>query len=139
METINKDIEISRSQMHEKLMICIYQYLLFLSLKEKQDLKNLIESGFEGSEFKQDPFVKDVLVYAIKNLPEIVVSIEPLLKTGYTFERLGFVEQAILVLGVSEMRVSNPKPVVINTCVKIAKKYCDSNKYKFINAVLEKL
>lgn len=139
MEIVNKDIEISRNQMHEKLMLCLYQYLLFLSLKQKQDLKSIIEGGFGDNEAKHDPFVKETLLAAFKYLPEIVVSIEPHLREGYTFSRLGYCEQAILTLGATEMKLGNPKPVVINTCVKLAKQYCDDNVYKFINAILEKI
>jgi len=96
-------------------------------------------SWFGDNEAKHDPFVKETLLAAFKYLPEIVVSIEPHLREGYTFSRLGYCEQAILTLGATEMKLGNPKPVVINTCVKLAKQYCDDNVYKFINAILEKI
>lgn len=135
----NKE-NISRNQMHEKLMICVYQYLFYLSISEKQDLNTIIRSAFGNDEAKNDPFVVQNVKSFITNLPEIVSLIEPKLKETWTFERLGLMERSILVLGVNEIKYFDvPKPIVINTCVKLAKKYCDDNQYKFINAILEKI
>ncbi len=130
---------LSRNQMHEKLMVCTYQYLFYLSINEKQDLNELIESAFNIPVNECDPFVKKCLFSIIVNLPEIVTTVDPLLKE-WKFERLGFIEQAILVLGTAEYKYMEvPKPIVINIAVKLARKFADDDSYKFINAVLEKI
>lgn len=132
--------QMSRNQMHEKIMICIYQYLFYLHIGEKQELNSIIDGAFGKDKAKFDPFVKQNLLSSIMNLPEIVSKIEPLLKETWTFERLGYLERAILVLGVNEIVYLNvPKPIVINTCVKLSKKFCDDGAFKFINALLEKI
>lgn len=56
----------------------------------------------------------------------------------WKLDRLAIIERNILRLAVSELdsNGSVPKQVVINEAVELAKMYCDSNAYKFINGVL---
>lgn len=54
-------------------------------------------------------------------------------------DRLGRMERAILRLGTYEL-VSGDETaaeIVIDECVKLAKRYCDFDSYKFINGVLD--
>ena len=133
------DSKLSRNQMHEKLMICTYQYLFYLSINEKQSIEDLLKASFQEHIDEVDKFSKDYLRTMILNLPDIVAHIEPLLNK-WTFKRLEFVEQAILVLGYTEYKYLNtPKPVIINICVKLAQKFGNDESYKFINAVLENI
>ena len=58
----------------------------------------------------------------------------------WSFDRLGYIEQAILLLATHEITAGEvQKPVVINEAVEFAKKYCDEDSYKFINGVLDRL
>ena len=136
MENENKTI--SRNQQHSKAMTCIYQYLFYLKANYKQDIKELINSAFKEGE-AVDPFVKKAVIEAIKHMPEIVETIDPLLNK-WTFKRLGLVEQAILSLGYVEIKYLDvPRQVATDVCVKLAIKFADAKSYKFINAVLEKI
>ena len=138
-ETTNSNTTLSRNQMHEKLMVCTYQYLFYLSLNEKQELSDIVESVFEMPISQCDPFVKKCLYQVITKLPEAVIAIQPLLNE-WSFDRLGFIEQAILVLGYIEKKyMEMPKPVVINIAIKLAHKFAKEDSHKFINAVLEKI
>ncbi len=131
--------KLTRNQIHEKLMICTYQYLFYASMNDKQDLSIIINSSFKNNVSKNDPFVKEYMISLIKNYNDSVNNISKYLKETWTFDRLGYMERAILLLGYNEIKYLNtPKPVVVNICVKLAKEYCDDNQYKFINAILEK-
>ncbi|MFV0255791.1 MAG: transcription antitermination factor NusB [Erysipelotrichaceae bacterium] len=58
----------------------------------------------------------------------------------WKFERLGNIEQAILLIAVSEyLNFEIPKAVTINEAITLAKKYADEESYKLINATLDKL
>lgn len=130
--------KLTRNQIHEKLMICAYQYLFYLSFNEKEDLKDLLEGSFDLPLSEIDEFSRNCFKEFVNHLPEIVDGIKPLLSKGWTFERLQFIEQAILCLGYTEYKyMETPKPVIINVCVKLAQKYADDDSYKFINGVLE--
>ena len=130
--------ELSRNQIHERLMICTYQFIFYARLDDKQDINTIINSTFLNSSSKNDPFVKEYIISLIKNYNNIIDLIKPYLKSTWTFERLHLLEQAILILGVNEIKYLNtPKPVMINICVKLAKDYLDDNAYKFINGILE--
>ena len=56
----------------------------------------------------------------------------------WTFERLNYLEQAILLSAYTQNKyMEQPKIIAINVAVDLAKKYCDDNSYKFINGVLD--
>ncbi len=56
----------------------------------------------------------------------------------WKIDRLALIERNILRLAVSELDSDSevPKKVVINEAVELAKLYCDSKAYRFINGVL---
>lgn len=54
------------------------------------------------------------------------------------FDRLGRIEQAILLNGCSEFDLKKTEAaVIIDESVQLAKKYCDADTYKLINSVLD--
>ena len=57
---------------------------------------------------------------------------------GYTIERLYKIDLAILVLAVIELKFikENPKEVIINEAVELAKKFSTEKSPRFINGVL---
>ena len=129
----------TRNQIQNLIMVCIYQYLFYLNLEQKPDISSIIESTFELPLAECDKFAKSVIVKSIKNAQEAVDTISPLLNK-WKFERLGLVEQAILIQAYTEIKYCDmPKPVVIDVAVKLCLKYASEDSYKFINGVLEKL
>ena len=73
----------------------------------------------------------------IKNADSSIKDISNYLK-DWKFERLNYVEQAILLSAYTQNKYMNqPKQVAINVAVDLAKKYADDNSYKFINGVLD--
>ena len=59
---------------------------------------------------------------------------------GWSFERVGNVEKALLKIAVYEILCEDtPKEIVINEVVELAKKYGDVKTFEFVNGVLAKL
>ena len=80
------------------------------------------------------------LVGAIKaNRSSYVEKISKHLKR-WTFERLNYLDQAILLVGAAELDVKKvDKAIVINEAINLAKEYCDDDAFKYINGVLDQL
>ena len=60
---------------------------------------------------------------------------------GWTPERVGKIEMALLQLGAFEMLYSNdvPAKVAINECLELAKRYAPDGATTFVNGVLDRL
>jgi len=123
----------------EKATIGIYQHLLVESsledikifLKEDETLSNSEESM---------NFSIWLIETVLKNQKSYQLLLEKFLKKGWTFERLGIMERAILLIATCEMLESDlPKNIVINEAILNTKKFCDEDSYKFINGVLSKI
>jgi N utilization substance protein B len=61
--------------------------------------------------------------------------------TGWTVDRLGYVERAILRLGVHEIErdPTIPGKVAVDEAVKLAKTFCDPASAKFVNGALDRV
>lgn len=124
----------NRHQLRELGMTCLYQSFLL-----KKDIKLVV---FENTkeENKVDPFLYAITVDACDNLEYYINKINKTLNSEWTFDRLGYVEQAILVLSASEIDFETAqKAIVIDEAITLAKKYCDDDAYKLINGVLDRL
>ncbi len=124
----------SRHQTRELGMTCLYQSFLL-----KKDIKSVV---FENTNEKNkvDPFLYAITIDACANLKYYVKQINEVLNDDWKFDRLGYVEQAILILAASEISFeTSHKAIVIDEAVLLAKKYCDDDTYKLINGVLDRL
>lgn len=85
-------------------------------------------------------FVGKILNVFASNYNEVNNIISSTLK-GYTIDRLNKIDLAILTLAVIELDFvkENPKEVIINEAVELAKKYSTEKSPKFINGVLASL
>ena len=119
------------------LLIAIYQYLFYYDFEQRPGLKEIIEGVFGCPSKECDEFAKELIKAAIKNADESIKDISAYLK-DWKFERLNYVEQAILLSAYTQNKYLNqPKQIAINVAVDLAKKYGDENSYKFINGVLD--
>ena len=58
---------------------------------------------------------------------------------GWTLDRLGTVERAVLRMGIWEMRSTDvPKPVVINECIDLANWFSGPKTRSIVNGVLDR-
>ena len=127
----------SRNKLQELTVFCIYQYLFYYSSESKPSISEIIESVFDCSVKECDSFVKKLFKDSIKYADESIKEISKYL-TDWTFDRLNLLEQAILLSAYTQFKyMKQPKQVVINVSIELAKKYCDDKSYKFINGVLD--
>ena len=76
----------------------------------------------------------------LKNKESYEKLLNKFLKKGWTFDRLGVMERAILLIATCELLESDlPKKIIINEAVINAKEFCDDDSYKFINGVLSQV
>lgn len=123
----------------EKATIGIYQNLLVASsLDEILSFLNEDKTLRESEESMS--FSRWLVETTLNHRDSYEKLINQHLKKGWTFERLGVMEKAILLIATCELLESElPKKIIINEAVINAKAFCDDDSYKFINGVLGKI
>lgn len=101
---------------------------------------DLLENLKQNPDFEQlDEFVINIIKDVAANECDYISQISEKLKK-WSFERLNLVDQAILLLAYSELRLGlNERAIVINEALEISKKYSDTDNYRYINGVLDQL
>lgn len=123
----------SRSKERNNAMICIYQGLCV-----GKPLESAVEDEFRTPFDQCSPYIQQVINDVNENFEKYESIINSRLK-GYTFQRLGYVEQAILLLAFAEINQHiADKAIIINEAVELSKRYCDEQAHKLINGVLDR-
>lgn len=104
-------------------------YSKFFNADESEELEQADNEGLE--------FTSKILKAFAENYNEINEIISANLK-GYTVERLFKIDLAIITLAVIELKFikENPKEVIINEAVELAKKYSTEKSPRFVNGLL---
>jgi len=125
----------NRHQLREKSVVSVYQCLLL-----KGNIDNVIEDSFNVFESNTiDPYFFKVINNAIDNKDEYASYVNQVVN-NYKFNRLGYIEQAILLIACSEFEQKElSASIVMDEAISIAKKYCDEDAYKLINVILERI
>ena len=127
METMN------RHKLREIAMTSLYQHLLL-----NKDIRECVYENAESNE--SDQFLYTITMDTVKYKDAYIKKISEHLSSEWTFDRLGYVEQAILLMACCEIDLEIvPKPIVVDEAVTLAKKYCDEPAYRLINGVLDQL
>ena len=122
-----------RHELREMGMRSLYQSFLL-----NKDIKQCVYDNCETN--KIDPFLYTITIDAMKYKDIYIEKINQSLTDYWEFKRLGYVEQAILIIACCELDLDvSPKAIVIDEAVTLAKKYCDEETYKLINGVLDHL
>lgn len=123
----------NRHQLREVAMTCLYQCFLL-----NKDIKQVVYENSENNEV--DPFLYTVTIDAVTYKDVYIDKINAALNEDWQFDRLGFIEQAILIMACCELDLETAqKPIVIDEAITLAKKYCDEETYKLVNGVLDQL
>ena len=125
----------NRHELRIRLMFTIYQHRLL-----HDDMDSHILDNFEVDSLEDlDPYFKDLLKLIKDNETAYIDKISELLH-NWSFKRLNYVDQAILLVAAAEFGAGvNAKGIIINEAVNIAKKYSDNDSFKYINGVLDRL
>ena len=125
----------SRSELREKIVTILYQLSIYKRGNISFDLNEVIKENYE---VKSD-FIIDIVSGVLEKQEELTILINKYMD-GWTLDRLGLLDQAILLMGSYEMLYyDTPDVVCINEAVELSKKYSDSKVTSLINAVLDKI
>lgn len=123
----------NRHQLREKFMISIYQSRLL-----KKDLKETAADNFDNVNEIED-YGKRILSALEAGTERYIGYINAVLD-DWTFDRLGYLEQSILLLACAEFDCKElSAQVIMDEAINLTKNYCDDNTYKLINGVLDRL
>lgn len=125
--------QMTRSELRVKIMTILYQINIYAKNKIDYQVEHVIKEALEI----ENEFVKDV-VYGVITYQNEIDNIVNHYLNGWTIDRLGNTDQAILRIGVYELLyTSTPEIVAINEAIELAKSYSDDEVRKMINAVLD--
>ncbi len=116
----------------------LFQYLyacLLLDATPEEILNNHLTQDFDfDAEWLQ------VIEYIANHFEEIKTNIANHLSSSWTYERLPYVDKAVMFAAVGEFHALNtPKAVVIDQALITAKHHTVDDSYKYINAILQKI
>ncbi len=125
----------NRSELRDIIIKVIYQVSILEEANLEYDIDKLI---LEQTEIQND-FVNTSVKKILQNKKQIETLANKYLN-NWTIDRLSKVDQAILSLGIYELKYSDtPSIVAINEAIELAKKYSDESVIKMINGVLDKI
>ncbi len=125
----------NRSELREVIIKVIYQIKILESANLAYSIEDLIKEQLEI----ENDFVKSCVMGIIEKKKEIEKLANTYLQ-DWKFDRLNKVDQAILSLGIYELKYTDtPSVVTINEAIELSKKYSDSKVVKMINGVLDKI
>lgn len=125
----------TRSELRKDIMTILYQINVYKKNNMNYDVDKIISEVLEiDNEFVKDTvygvqtYLTDIEKYANDNLD------------GWTIDRLGNTDQAILQMGIYELVYTDtPSIVCINEAIELAKTYSDDSVRKMINAVMDNI
>lgn len=128
---ISMEKVMNRHENRKQAMILIYQNLIF-----PRELEELLE---EDDALREDEYMLDVIRHVYTEKDRYISYLSKVLD-DWKFERLGYIEQAILLAGCAEFDLKQVEmPVIIDEYVRLAKEFCDTDSYKLINGVLDRV
>lgn len=125
----------NRSELREIIMKVLYQVFILSESEIEFDTNSLIKEQLEI----ENDFVTTAVDTILKKKDEIYNLANRYLDS-WPMDRLNKVDQAILSLGIYELKYTETPPVVaINEALELSKKYSDEKVTKMINAVLDEV
>ncbi len=125
----------NRSELRKKCMTILYQMTVYDKAHMKYDVNDVIAEVCP----LDNEFVKEI-VYGVLTYKNEIDEIANKYLDGWTIDRLGNTDIAILRMGIFELLYTNtPSVVAINEAIELAKIYSDDSVRKMINGVLDKV
>jgi len=125
----------NRSELREIIMKVLYQVFILEESSIEFDIEKLKKEQLEV----ENEFVNTVVSGVLEHKTEIYELANKYL-TSWPMNRLNKVDQAIVCLGIYELRYTEtPSVVAINEAIELSKKYSDEKVTKMINAVLDEI
>lgn len=127
--------QLNRTELRKKIMTILYQ----INVYEKHKMNYKIDDVMKEVLPIENEFVKEI-VYGVTTYKNEIDTIANEALDGWTIDRLGNTDTAILRIGIYELIYTEIPPIVaINEAVELAKEYSDDSVRKMINAALDKI
>lgn len=128
-------MSLSRSVARKKVMIILYQVLLY----EKNNIKYNIDDIISENVEEKNEYIDNVVNGVLNKKEEIIELANKYLGT-WPFNRLGLTDQAILLIGIYELKYTDtPNKVSINEAIELSKMFSDEAVSRIINATLDNI
>ena len=117
----------------ECLVQAIYQYIF-----QESNLNSLIDQFLKENTPKKISF--NYFKKRLENIFELSDDLKSITRSQQNkkSENLEKIDEAIIWLGIVEIRANElDHPIVIDECIRLAKKFSNPNSYKFVNAKLD--
>lgn len=125
----------NRSELREIVMKVLYQIFILNESGIEFDINSLIKEQLEV----ENEFVLDAIDTILKE-KDVIYKLANQYLESWPMDRLNKVDQAILALGIYELKYTETPPIVaINEAIELSKKYSDEKVTKMINAVLDEI
>ncbi len=123
----------NRSELRNSIVRILYQVFIYESADTEYQLDQIIKEEIEV----ENEFVTTSIQGVLAHQKEIEALANTYL-VDWTFKRLSKVDQAILALGIYELKYADtPSIVAINEAIELSKNYSDEKVTKMINGVLD--
>ena len=133
---------ISRRTYRKNAISIIYTYLMTdktMDMIIEDNKFSATFSDFIGS-LELDKEILDAVYRVEQRLDIYEAVVNNQLKGKWRFDRLGMMEQSILLLALSELEQGiQDKTVIVNEAIELTKAYGEDDSYKLINGVLDAL
>lgn len=128
-------MQANRSELRRLCMTILYQ----IEIYQKNNIEYNVDNVINEVSPIDNEFVKEI-VYGVITYKEEIDKMANKYLDGWTIDRLGNTDGAILRIGIFELLYTKtPEIVSINEAIELAKSYSDDNVRKMINGVLDKI
>lgn len=128
-------MQTNRSELRKLCMTILYQIEIYKQNHIEYETDKVIN---EVSEIENE-FIKEI-VYGVITYKKEIDEVANKYLDGWTIDRLGNTDGAILRIGIFELLYTDtPEVVAINEAIELAKTYSDDKVRKMINACLDKV
>ena len=125
----------TRSELRRKCMTILYQ----INVYDKNHMDYKVDDVIHEVCPIDNEYVKEI-VYGVFTYKNEIDELANKYLDGWTIDRLGNTDIAILRMGIFELLYTDtPNVVAINEAVELAKTYSDDSVRKMINGVLDKV
>lgn len=127
--------QLNRSELRKKIMTILYQ----MNTYQKNHVEYQVDEIMKEVMPIENEFVKEI-VYGVITDQNDIDKLANTYLNGWTIDRLGNTDAAILRMGIYELNYTDTPPIVaINEAIELAKAYSDTDVRKMINGVLDKI
>ena len=127
--------QLNRSELRKKIMTILYQ----MNTYQKNHVEYQVDEIMKEVMPIENEFIKEI-VYGVITYQNDIDKLANTYLNGWTIDRLGNTDAAILRMGIYELNYTDTPPIVaINEAIELAKAYSDTDVRKMINGVLDKI